>query len=68
MPIIEFITTFLSKSEKKNTPQIRSRYSTQSSSDEKGHFLDDFCLNLNAESNALDEIRKFVREQVENAD
>ena len=68
MPIIEFSTTFLSKKNEKNCLQIRSRYSTQSNSDEKAHFLDDFSLKLNAESNALDEIRKFVREQVENAD
>jgi hypothetical protein len=54
--------------EKKYIPQIRSRYSTQSSSDERALVLDDFWRKLNAEPNAPGEKRKIAREQVENED
>ena len=49
-----------------NFLQIRSRYSTQSGSDEGAAFLGVFLRKFNAQSNELDENGKFAGEQVEN--
>ena len=46
--------------------KVRCHYSTKSSSDWKARFLDDFLPKFNAESNGIDEIGEFARDQVQN--